>query len=66
VEVLTLNEVAEMLKLKSDSVYELTRERSQKRHTHPIPFMRIAGKLRFSKEAIQQWLLKMQGEPKTA
>jgi excisionase family DNA binding protein len=59
--ILTIDEVAEMLKLKPSSVYELTRDRSQKRQTHPIPYMRIAGKLRFSREALQGWLLKMQG-----
>ncbi len=60
-ELLTLDEVGQMLKIKPESVYELTRERSQKRQTHPIPFMKIAGKVRFSREAVQQWLLKLQG-----
>jgi len=61
-ELLTLEEVGLILKIKPTSVYELTRERSQKKQTHPIPFMKIAGKVRFSPEAIQLWLLRLQGE----
>lgn len=59
-ELLTLDEVAELLKLKRATVYELTRERSQKRQTHPLPHMRIAGHLRFNKAAILEWLQKLQ------
>ena len=58
---LTLDEVGQLLKIKPSSVYELTRERSQKRQTHPIPFIKVAGKVRFSRDAVQQWLLKLQG-----
>jgi excisionase family DNA binding protein len=59
-EMLTPEEVGQLLKLKPGSVYELTRERSQKRQTHPIPFVKIAGKIRFSREAVNQWLLRLQ------
>lgn len=59
-ELLTLDEVAELLKLKRATVYELTRERSQKRQAHPLPHMRIAGHLRFSKTAIFEWLGKLE------
>lgn len=61
-ELLTLEEVGEILKIKPSSVYELTRGRSQKKQQHPIPFVKIAGKVRFSREAVQQWLLKLHGE----
>jgi len=60
-ELLTLDEVGQLLKIKPESVYELTRERSQKRQNHPIPFIKIAGKVRFSREALNQWLLRLQG-----
>lgn len=60
-ELLTLDEVGQILKIKPTAVYELTRDRSQKRQNHPIPFIKVAGKVRFSREAINQWLLKLQG-----
>ena len=58
---LTPEQIAEVLQMKPASVYELTRERSQKKHPHPIPFLKVAGKVRFSRDAVQQWLLKLQG-----
>jgi predicted DNA-binding transcriptional regulator AlpA len=60
-QLLTLDEVGQILKIKTSAVYELTRERSQKKQSHPIPFIKVAGKVRFSKEAIHLWLLKLQG-----
>ena len=60
-QLLTLEEVGDILKIKPSSVYELTRERSQQKQPHPIPFIKIAGKVRFSREAINQWVLKLQG-----
>jgi excisionase family DNA binding protein len=60
-ELLTIEDVGQILKLKPTSVYELTRERSQKKQQHPIPFLKVAGKVRFSREAINQWLAKLTG-----
>lgn len=60
-ELLTIEEVGQILKLKPTSVYELTRERSQKKQPHPIPFIKVAGKVRFSREAINQWLASLTG-----
>lgn len=57
---LTLEQVGELLQLKPSSVYELTRKRSQTKQAHPIPFIKVAGKVRFSREAINQWLLTLQ------
>lgn len=57
---LTLEQVGELLQLTPESVYELTRKRSQTKQTNPIPFIKVAGKVRFSREAINQWLLKLQ------
>lgn len=59
-ELLTIDECAGLLKLKPASVYEMTRKRSQERQAHPIPFIRIAGQLRFNKAAIERWLLEME------
>lgn len=58
-EILTLEEVGALLKLKPSSVYELTRERSQARQKHPIPFMKIAGKVRFRRHDVEEWIEKL-------
>jgi predicted DNA-binding transcriptional regulator AlpA len=60
-QLLTLEEVGDILKIRPSSVYELTRERSQKKQAHPIPYLKVAGKVRFSREAINEWLLRLQG-----
>jgi excisionase family DNA binding protein len=60
-ELLTPDQLAEWLHLSRRSVYELCSARGQQKQNTPLPFLRIAGKLRFSREAINQWLLKMQG-----
>jgi excisionase family DNA binding protein len=58
-EILTIDELAALLKLKRSSVYELTRERSRKRQDHPLPFIRVAGHLRFLKSDIEAWVDKL-------
>jgi predicted DNA-binding transcriptional regulator AlpA len=55
-DILTIDEVAALLKCKRSSVYELTRERSRARHAYPIPVLRLPFGLRFSRAAIEQWL----------
>jgi excisionase family DNA binding protein len=60
-ELLTPDELADWLHLSRRSVYELCSVRGQQRQKTPLPFLKIAGKLRFSREAVQQWLLRLQG-----
>jgi excisionase family DNA binding protein len=55
-QLLTPDEVANILRIKPTAVYELTR----KRNKTPLPFLRIAGKLRFTREAINRWLSQLQ------
>lgn len=55
-EVLTLEQVAQLLQLPPSSVYELTRQRARSHHAHPTPVLKIARRLRFRKSAILAWL----------
>jgi hypothetical protein len=55
-EVLTKELVAEILQCKPESVYEMTRARSQARQTHPLPFLKLPCGIRFRKSAIITWL----------
>jgi excisionase family DNA binding protein len=61
-DILTLEEVGQILRIKPSSVYELTRERSQKKQNHPIPFIKVAGKVRFRKVDIERWLEQLAGK----
>jgi predicted DNA-binding transcriptional regulator AlpA len=60
--ILTVAEVAEMLKLKPSQVYTMTRKRARQRMEKPLPYFKINGNLRFSKEAIESWLQELSRE----
>jgi hypothetical protein len=60
-DILTKYQVAEMLQIAPEAVHELTRARSQARHDHPIPFIKVAGKLRFRKTDVDRWLDRLAG-----
>jgi excisionase family DNA binding protein len=59
-ELLTPDQLADWLHLSRRSVYELCSTRGQQKQKTPLPFLRIAGKLRFSREAVQRWLQTLQ------
>ena len=61
-EILTLDDVAKLLKMTRNQVYTMTRARSQERMDVPLPVLRINGNLRFSKSAIEQWITTLSGE----
>jgi len=54
--VMTVGDVAAFLQTDRASVRRMTGERAQHRSHHPIPFVKIGGKmLRFSRPAIEAW-----------
>lgn len=54
--VMTVTDVAIFLQTDKASVRRMTGERAQRRSRHPIPFVKIGGKmLRFSRPAIEAW-----------
>ena len=55
-EILTVSDVAKLLKFSKGQVYDLTRSRAKVRQTRPIPVLRINGNLRFRRSDIEQWL----------
>ena len=55
-ELLTVAELAAILKCPPDSVYNLTRKRTQARSEFPIPFLRLPIGLRFSREDVEEWI----------
>lgn len=55
-EVMTVADVAAFLQTDRRSVRRLTGERARRRSHHPIPFVKIGGKmLRFSRPAVEAW-----------
>jgi eukaryotic-like serine/threonine-protein kinase len=51
-----LSEVAELLKCKKSSIYNLTRNRGQARYDNPIPVLRLPMGLRFRRSSVLVWL----------
>ena len=55
-EVMTVADVAAFLQTDRRSVRRLTGERARRRSHHPIPFVKLGGKmLRFSRPAVEAW-----------
>jgi len=55
-DILTIAEVAELLKCKKSSIYNLTRHRGQARYDNPIPVLRLPMGLRFRRSSVLAWL----------
>lgn len=55
-EVLTVSEVAELLKCKPSSIYNLTSIRGRQRYDNPIPVLRLPMGLRFRRSSVLAWL----------
>lgn len=65
-EIITVAEVAAMLKCRPSSVYNLTRKRGLARYAHPLPVIRLPLGLRFKRSSILQWLDDIEERPKRA
>jgi predicted DNA-binding transcriptional regulator AlpA len=55
-DILTVAEVAELLKCKPSSIYNLTRHRGQALYDNPIPVLRLPMGLRFRRSSVLAWL----------
>jgi predicted DNA-binding transcriptional regulator AlpA len=60
-EILTVKEVAAMLRLSVSQIYELTRPRTKSGdlREHPIPVLRIGTAVRFVRKDVEEWLEKL-------
>jgi hypothetical protein len=54
--ILTVTEVAELLKCRPSSIYNLTRSRGRARYDNPIPVLRLPMGLRFRRSSVVSWL----------
>lgn len=55
-EIMTVADVAALLKCKSSSIYSMTRRRGRLRYDHPIPVLRLPCGLRFKRSPVLAWL----------
>jgi excisionase family DNA binding protein len=60
-EILTVADLAAMLKMSKGQVYEMTKERTRSgaMRDNPIPFLKINGNVRFRKSDIEDWIEKL-------
>lgn len=61
-EILTVDELADLLKMSRRQIYSMTEKRTRTgpMGEHPLPVLRINGNLRFSREAITEWLQRLE------
>jgi len=55
-DILTVAEVAELLKCKPSSIYNMTSRRGRARYDHSIPVLRLPMGLRFRRSSLLAWL----------
>jgi predicted DNA-binding transcriptional regulator AlpA len=65
-EILTVDELAELLKMTKRQIYTMTEKCTStgSMKEHPLPVMRINGNLRFCRALIEEWLQKLTAENK--
>lgn len=54
--ILTVDEVAVIIRCAKSSIYNLTRTRGANRYKHPIPCIKLPCGLRFRKSSVLKWL----------
>jgi excisionase family DNA binding protein len=59
-EILTVDELAALLKMTRRQIYSMTETRTRAKSPHPLPILRVNGNLRFSKAAITEWLKELE------
>lgn len=55
-ELLTVADLAAILKCKESSIYNLTRRRGRARYDNPVPVLRLPCGLRFKRSSVIAWL----------
>jgi excisionase family DNA binding protein len=61
-EILTVDELASLLKMNRRQIYSMTEARTRSRQKNPLPILRVNGNLRFSRTAVEAWLANLAKE----
>jgi predicted DNA-binding transcriptional regulator AlpA len=58
IEILTVDELAAILKMSKNQIYEMTRERTRSgaMRDHRLPVLRINGNIRFRRGDVEDWI----------
>lgn len=59
-DLLTVSDLAQLLRCKRSSIFNLTRKRGRARYDHPVPVLRLPCGLRFRRSSIMAWLASME------
>jgi predicted DNA-binding transcriptional regulator AlpA len=59
-EVMTIAEVAELLRMNVQQVYGLLKTRTRARSEKPIPVLKVNGNVRFLRSSVTAWLREME------
>jgi excisionase family DNA binding protein len=59
-EILTVDELASLLKMTRRQIYSMTETRTRAKQKRPLPLIRVNGNLRFSRTAVEAWLAELQ------
>jgi len=59
-EILTVRELAALLKMSVRQIYSMTETRTRVKQKHPLPILRVNCNLRFNKSAVTEWLQKLE------
>jgi excisionase family DNA binding protein len=65
-EILTITELAQLLKLSKRSCQELCSARGRARMKDPLPMIRLGGRVRFLKAEVENWLHRLQDKGRAA
>ena len=57
-EILTMDEVAVLLKVEPRKIYEITRKRFKRRRGFVLPKFRVGRELRFRRKDVETWIEK--------
>lgn len=58
-QILTIDELAQFLKMTRRQIYNMTRARGQARMNDPLPTLKINGAIRFRMCDVEAWLAKL-------
>ncbi len=65
-EILTVDEVAQYLKMSRSQIYSMTSKRGTARMETPIPRIVVNGNLRFLRKAIDEWIQQLSQSSRVA
>lgn len=64
-EILTIQEAADFLRMNRSQIYDMTRARAKARMPIPIPLIRVNGNIRFKRSSLETWINQLEEYERT-